>query len=237
MDFNATIDLIIKDLRETAEIIDDLKKYQGVPLLQVELAKSKCKSAGDVISLLKNMSDQLSVVTAPAVEYEPPEVIIRSPASTPEPAIASEPVNAAGPENAPKAVITSAPVLKTGDSKKTHEKVSEYSIVADKFSPVHGRFENPAGSQEPDPEVSDVLNTKTVTNLSEAIGLNDKFLFIGEIFHGNKDAYAQTISRLDKAENLADAKSIIMSYTGNSIENEAIKQLLRLVKRKFPLHE
>ena len=55
MDFNATIDLIIKDLNEASEIIDDLKKYPGVPALQVELAKSKCRSAGEVIALLKIM--------------------------------------------------------------------------------------------------------------------------------------------------------------------------------------
>lgn len=62
MDFNATIDLIIKDLDEARRIIDDLKKYAGVPALQVELAKSKCKSAAEVISLLKEMSDNVSKV-------------------------------------------------------------------------------------------------------------------------------------------------------------------------------
>ena len=56
MDFNATIDLIIKDLNDASEIIDDLKKYPGVPALQVELAKSKCRSAGDVIALLKSIT-------------------------------------------------------------------------------------------------------------------------------------------------------------------------------------
>ena len=59
MDFNATIDLIIKDLDEAREIIDDLKKYPGVPVLQVELAKSKCKSAGEVIALLKTIKENL----------------------------------------------------------------------------------------------------------------------------------------------------------------------------------
>ncbi len=49
MDFNATIDLIIKDLDEAREIIDDLKRYPGVPAFQVEFAKSKCKSASEVI--------------------------------------------------------------------------------------------------------------------------------------------------------------------------------------------
>ena len=61
MDFKSTIDLIIKDLNEASEIIDDLKKYPGVPALQVELAKSKCRSAGEVIALLKNLSDIVPV--------------------------------------------------------------------------------------------------------------------------------------------------------------------------------
>jgi hypothetical protein len=60
MDFNATIDLIIRDLDEAREIIDDLKRYPGVPALQVELAKSKCKSAGEVIALLKNLQSDTS---------------------------------------------------------------------------------------------------------------------------------------------------------------------------------
>jgi hypothetical protein len=55
MDFNTTIDIIIKDLREAREIIDDFKNYPGVPELQVELAKSKCKSAEEIIALLKSM--------------------------------------------------------------------------------------------------------------------------------------------------------------------------------------
>ncbi|MBP1666468.1 MAG: hypothetical protein H6Q23_1328 [Bacteroidetes bacterium] len=55
MDLNATIDIIVKDLNEAREIIDDLKRYPGVPELQVELAKSKCKSASEVISLFKNL--------------------------------------------------------------------------------------------------------------------------------------------------------------------------------------
>ncbi len=73
--------------------------------------------------------------------------------------------------------------------------------------------------------------------MSDAIGLNDRFLFISEIFDGNKDSYNQAISRLDKAENLQDAMAIIMSYTGEKHENEAVVQLLDLVRLKFPSNE
>lgn len=194
MDFNATIDLIIKDLDEAVEIIDDLKKYTGVPVLQVELAKSKCKSAGEVIALLKSLRDNMSVINNP-----PPDE-------------------------------------KKEKLKKAPEKKSESTIIADKFSHLSNRFNEQLGSMKSD-DISDIMKTKPLTNLSEAIGVNDKFQFIREIFDGNKDAYFQAISRLDHAESLTDAKAVIMSYTGDSNENEAVKQLLDLVKRKLPSNE
>ena len=68
MDLNSTIDIIIKDLNEAREIIDDLKKYPGVPELQVELAKSKCKSASEVIALFKNLQAKIA---SPIMEKSP----------------------------------------------------------------------------------------------------------------------------------------------------------------------
>jgi hypothetical protein len=55
MDFNSALDIIIKDLGEAAKIIDDLKNYSGVPAFQVELAKAKCRSAAEIITLLKEI--------------------------------------------------------------------------------------------------------------------------------------------------------------------------------------
>ncbi|MEI6047503.1 MAG: hypothetical protein WCS03_01270 [Bacteroidota bacterium] len=207
MDFNATIDLIIKDLKEAAEIIDDLKKYPGVPVLQVELAKSKCKSAGEVIALLKSLRDNVPVAIIP------PHVVITTPV-----------------------IITPPPVEKKEESKKIPQKVSESSILADKFHHLSSINEELGGNKSDD-DVTDFLKAKPFTSLSEAIGLNDKFLFIREIFNGNKDSYAQAISRLDNAESLTDARAVIMSYTGKNIENVAVKQLLSLVKRKLSSHE
>ena len=54
MDFNSTIDIMIRDLRELREIIDDFKNYHDVPQIQIELAKSKCKSTEEIIALLKS---------------------------------------------------------------------------------------------------------------------------------------------------------------------------------------
>ena len=196
MDFNATIDLIIKDLNEASEIIDDLKKYPGVPALQVELAKSKCRSAGDVIALLKSIGDVIPVRNEKVQEKE-----------------------------------------KEPEIKKSEIKSTETFILADKFTPSSDLYDEQSASTKAENNLSDHLKVKSITSLSDAIGISDKFLFMGEIFDGNKAAYAQAISKLDKAESLEDATAIIMSYTGQNAENEAVVQLLELVKLKLSSNE
>jgi hypothetical protein len=211
MDFNATIDLIIRDLDEAREIIDDLKKYPGVPVLQVELAKSKCKSAGEIIALLKSIRENIPQQKPEKEEKE------------------SEPI---------KMEITEPlPAKQKEEVLKTHKKESESTIIADKFHHLSNRFNEQMGSIKTDEGISDMLKTKKLLDLSDAIGINDKFLFIREIFEGNKDAYNQAITRLNSAQNIIDARAVIMSYTGDNDESEAVKQLLDLVKRKFPHNE
>ncbi|MGD0342878.1 MAG: hypothetical protein ABSA76_14340 [Bacteroidales bacterium] len=181
MDFNSTVDLIIKELNEAREIIDDLKNYPDVPLLQIELAKSKCKSASEVISLLKKVQ---------------------------------------------------MPVKNT--EKKESIPNTEPSIIADTFTSQSETLNDQLGSLKDDTDLHNVIKHKPLLKLSDEIGVNDKFLFIKEIFNGNPEAYNQAITKLDETESLADAKAIIMSYSGENDESGAAGQLLDLVKRKFP---
>ena len=235
MDFNSTIDLIIKDLNEASEIIDDLKKYPGVPALQVELAKSKCRSAGDVIALLKSIGDTIPSEKAPIPEKD----ILQT---RDERVTEAQPARVDMlPEEKKKvsdpAANLNQPIEKNAESKEPKKKTAETFILADKFSHTSDLYDKQSESIKAAKDLSDHLKAKQMISLSDAIGLSDKFLFIGEIFDGNKEAYAQAISRLDKAENLQDAMAIIMSYTGANNENEAVMQLIELVKLKLPSNE
>jgi hypothetical protein len=223
MDFNATIDLIIKDLNEAREIIDDLKKYPGVPVLQVELAKSKCKSAAEVVALIKTLDDTLPLareITSPIVPKLQTEL-------KPLPQIQPQPQPQPKPKPQPKSQNKLQPKLKTPES----------PIIADKFSHLSNRFNEQLGSMKSENDVKNILKTKQLSNLTDAIGVNDRFLYIREIFDGNKDAYHLAITRLDSVESMDDARAVIMSFTGDNDENEAVKQLLDLVKRKLSSNE
>jgi hypothetical protein len=200
MDFNTTIDIIIKDLREAREIIDDLKNYPGVPRLQVELAKSKCKSAEEVIALLKTIQAEN---VNPVAEKKITEPVVADPVKT-----------------------KVEPLIEISEDE-------EASIIADRFSDMPDTIHESFGKISHDEDISSLIKSKPVFSLSEAIGINDKFLFIREVFGGSHSNYDEAISKLNKVENLADAKAVIMSYTGESDENEVVVQLLGLVKRKL----
>lgn len=238
MDFNTTVDLIIRELYEARDIIDDFRNYPGVPSIQVELAKSKCKSAADIIALLKNMQNGTAVRSKMVTESRPESVI--------EPELKSEPVKVEQLKSTPSEKPAAAkkevkqesrviPVLEA--SRGSKKKGTVKTIFADTFSDRPGSLNEQMTSLREDEGFSEIIKTKPITSLSDAIGVNDKFLFIRELFNGNPESYERAINSLDNAKDLSDARKIMMDYTGEMSGNDASKQLFELIKRKFPANE
>ncbi len=240
MDLNTTIDIIIKDLNDVREIIDDLKDIPGVSALQVELAKSKCKTASDIIALLKNLPEIKTAVKQVRVAAEEPKTERK--ADIPDTKSALKSAEDARPPEKSKRTIPEnhvsevSPVTKD-ELKPIVKKAGEPSIIADQFSNMPESFNEALGSLKREDDMLEILKAKRVNSLAEAIGVNDKFLFIREIFDGNQESYEQAILKLESAGNLDNALSIILSYTGDNTENEAIHQLLDVIKRKLQSHE
>jgi hypothetical protein len=233
MDLNTTIDFIIKDLKEAGDIIDDLKQYPGVPELQVELAKSKCRSASEVISLFRNLPGKVTHIRE---EISVPREEIRQ-FKEPEKTIVSEHIQEVNKREIVESNVKDNSAEATVKQAQTTKEPVESAIIADQYLNMpESYYEKIRGSKHED-DVLEILHTKPLQSLNEAIGINDKFLFIREIFNGNGDLYNQAIKKLESVGNLAEARSVVMSYTGDNTENEAITQLLDLIKRKFPSNE
>ena len=240
MDFNSTIDLIVKDLNEAREIIDDLKKYPGVPAIQVELAKAKCKSAAEVIELLKEIKNNSSAIRHDEIQIrndtsevlsaefqnkeilnEPQKVAIETP-------FKSEEVVKRAIE---KETVAIKPPVVSGQT--THKQ----AVLADQFVHRANGINEQMASNKHEDDILELMKHKPVSSLKEAIGINDRFLFIREIFNGNSENYNNAIARLENVSCLSEAKEIISGYIGEDSENEAVIQLLDLVKRKLPSDE
>lgn len=90
--------------------------------------------------------------------------------------------------------------------------------------------------QEQEPTLADKLQHNSVKSLQSAIGINDKFLFVNELFNGSMEKYNRSMENLDDLKTLNGAliylNELRVELQWNS-SNEAYKRLLELVHRKF----
>ena len=164
MDFSSNIDLIIRDLTEVCEIIDDLKNYPGVPAFQVEIAKSKCRGAAELIALLKNVREPgqsvagVKITPQPVIEIKP-ETVVKTVAvtevkninpDTPVFELSNEYIEHQKEVTEVKEVeeIKEAKEIRAVKAEKKEpgkdkEKISGQSIIADRFSQANHKCAPP----------------------------------------------------------------------------------------------
>lgn len=90
--------------------------------------------------------------------------------------------------------------------------------------------------QHQEETVGEKLQRSTVGDLQKAIGINDKFLFVNELFGGSMEKYNRSIENINDLKTLNGAliylNELRVELQWNS-NNEAYKKLLELVHRKF----
>ncbi len=77
-----------------------------------------------------------------------------------------------------------------------------------------------------------LLTNGSISSLRAAIGLNDRFLFIREIFSNNTDKYNSIIDQLDKLENQQQAVELLKANITLQ-KNETSLKFVDLLKRRF----
>ncbi len=80
------------------------------------------------------------------------------------------------------------------------------------------------------------LNNTRIENLKSAIGINDKFYFINELFNGNSQAYEDVIYTLNNFKRFEEAMQYISTLKHKydwSTETEAYQKLTHFLERKF----
>jgi hypothetical protein len=237
MDFNATIDLIIRELDEAAKIIEDVRNYREVPVLHLELARAKCRNAAEVIRLLKNMPEkEMPEKNMPEKTEVRSRQAGREEKEGAEGKIERTETEARTKEDEGKVRKTEQPVIKTGHS-EPEKKSPDKTTIADSFSPRTDSVIEKLGVRKEEDDMRSIIKSKPIHSLSEVIGINDKFLFVRELFQGDTGKYNKAVSDLENSSGFEEARKMIMDYAGNDEKNEAAKQLIDLVKRKFSADE
>jgi hypothetical protein len=86
-------------------------------------------------------------------------------------------------------------------------------------------------------DLGDTLTEVPIRDLRKAIGVNDRFLFINELFRGDEVAYERSIKTINSFSIFAEAEYWIQRElkvkNGWDSNNEMVAQFFQLVKRRF----
>lgn len=190
--------------------------------------------------LMSLYDDEMPTVIAERAEERKPE-----PKTNPAPEINSEPASetaAAAEKHAEEFAETGAP--ENGEPKNTETKYGDASgdempepvvmpaiddemVLGDVLrADVHTLGESIARAK-------DISEAAPVASLRAAIGINDRFLLIRDLFGGDAAAYEKAIVAIDSFDNLDDCMvHIVENYSWRSTSDGA-KLIMNLIQRKF----
>ena len=174
--------------------------------------------------------DAIAEKAAPAPEQPEEPEAEPEPESEPEPEpVQSHPAHAshsagavphgAGPGAAPHA-HPSAPLAAEGGAVLGEVINHDVRTLADTIAP-------------PRDMASQIARSEPVTDLRRAIGINDRFLMIRDLFGGDADAYERAITALDGCSDLDECMIYIAeNYAWNS-SSDGARFLMELLERKY----
>src|SRR3989339_660876 len=77
------------------------------------------------------------------------------------------------------------------------------------------------------------LQQKSISDISQEIGLADKLLFINKLFDKNPEMFSETVTFLNKCSSFAEASEFLKNQFKWNEEDETTLGFLDVVKRKF----
>jgi hypothetical protein len=116
---------------------------------------------------------------------------------------------------------------------KTESVQSDGSSLGEQFSSTRPTLHEELSTQVDNSDLANTLKNRPITNLSSAIGLNEKFEFINELFNGDKEEYEKTIEKLNIATNFNEAYNYLSTKLNWNMSSPMAQRILELIRRKL----
>jgi hypothetical protein len=112
------------------------------------------------------------------------------------------------------------------------------NLVGERFSNEKNSVHERLAQIRDDKSIGMRLQFKPVTNIREAIGLNEKFLFINELFSGDINAYNDAVNNLNSKASVHEAFELLNILTEDfkwdgQRSADTIEKFANLVQRRF----
>lgn len=236
-----------RKIREIIRQVGDIgEKVSGLPeiptAIEIDIILDDIRKLYDGLKELRSSSGMAEM--GPSTEHSQAESTTQ-PASEPAKPAKPEPATESGAENQPEGRAEPTPEDRTEPASQSEPADAETrdkkgktpgpSILADKYKSEQ-KFINESlarGKQD----VSSKIHSKPIQNIGSALGVNDRFQLIKDLFNGDKESFQKTINSLDEASNFNDAFNYINSSFDWDMEEDSVQLLLELVRRKFIVNQ
>jgi hypothetical protein len=199
-----------KELDFLKLLISRFHEQEKIADVELDIALAKMQGIYEQLLKLKLIHKQLANVKESPIKTDivPDKTDIPdiAPAKVPEPTVVE-------------------PVIKS--------RQGETAILADKIRPtVYNPInETLAAQQKPITDLSSRLQTTPLNSVAAGIGLNERFLYIRELFQGNGERYNETIKTLDAAASLDEALAFVKQFEWEQTA-ESTQQFIHLIHRR-----
>jgi hypothetical protein len=211
----------LKTNKETVPPVTFIKATEPrVDEKTVAVAETLKQVQSDVVEI---QPMKFTVVDAPKVEAKPQEVI----QPKVEPVAEQKPIQTSFFEPvAEKNEVTANPTISNVPKTSIAEKYAseQKTSIAEKFA------------AEQKMTLADKLKMTRINDLRTSIGINQKFLFMNDLFEGENTVFNNAINRLNSCGNGDEAKTVLLEYSmkyGWSKDSERVVQFFELIERRY----
>jgi hypothetical protein len=232
-----TINKNLDDLARVGQILQKFLEVGIMPDIEKDIAISKLQSIYEFTQQIQPdkplKSDGLDKIIK---EKEEPKIITET---TPvirenivEKRIEKEEPIVTKPIPEKKTKETTRSKTQNTKIKTEHAHPVKTEILADQFQ--QKSFLNEALSQYKNmSDISRKLQSRPLKDISSAISLNEKYLFIKELFNNDADLYHKTLEKLNNAVNFNEAIRYLDGRFEWDFDEEQVQKLLELVRRRY----
>ena len=230
MENQKLINILLKDMEELEGLISEIKTKKEFDILEIEFLHTRSKGILQLMQMLKNFVPEVKTPLEFKEEKIQIEEIKDKTEETPtEPEVAKveEEIDEVEPEvEIPLGLFESN--IEKNDIELEEVNVDTSHRLGDSF--MKGKSVNDMVDDHNKLEFK--LSNRPVSSIQAAIGINDRFQYIRELFDGSSEKYTDTVISLDSMSNINEAVSYI-KQNFKWKKNETSLKFINLVKRRF----
>ena len=223
MEFKNTTEALYIQAKEILDAIAKIETSENIHTIELDLLLEKLRNIYDLVNQMKEAISEkhraeISGTLESGIENES----------------ALEPEKEAAVEDTIEKEIKNEKIETEVKTDKTAGKeAEEIAFVSDRFKTTKPTLNEELEGKSKKDNLSSQLNLTPINSISGAIGINEKFELINELFSGDKDKFESTLEVLNNASSFVEAYNYLNDNFNWDMDSVYVQRVLELIRRKL----